>query len=148
MEPALDDEALYEGWCAIGQPNAYRGPKQQELADLAEGKGGKHFRRGVLAKQVRLRDERKRLRRSRACGTAWLCALHMAMRDLLRPPAGGHCPSGHAARQKHRHRHGPHHYRRHRLATAVATTLLPGKNPTHIGKTPHLSPGPGSLRRA
>ena len=32
------------------------------------------------------------------CGTAWLCALHMAMRDPLRPPAGGHCPSGHAAR--------------------------------------------------
>ena len=26
------------------------------------------------------------------CGTAWLCALHMAMRDPLRPPAGGHCP--------------------------------------------------------
>ena len=31
------------------------------------------------------------------CGTAWLCALHTAMRDLLRPPAGGHCPFGYAA---------------------------------------------------
>ena len=26
----------------------------------------------------------------RVCGTAWLCALHMAMRGPLRPPAGGH----------------------------------------------------------
>jgi len=31
-------------------------------------------------------------------GTAWPCALHMAMRDPLRPPAGGHCSFEHAAR--------------------------------------------------
>ena len=30
----------------------------------------------------------------RVLGTAWLCALHMAVRDPLRPPSGGHCPSG------------------------------------------------------
>ena len=62
--PPLDDEALYEGWCAIGQPNGYGGPKDQERNDLAEGEGGKHYRRGVRSRQERLRDERKKLRRA------------------------------------------------------------------------------------
>ena len=31
-EPPLDDEALHEGWCAIGQPNGYGGPTEALLA--------------------------------------------------------------------------------------------------------------------
>ena len=64
--PPLDDNALYEGWCRLGQPNSYRGPGDQERSDLAEGEGGRNFRRGVLARQDRLRKERQRLQRTEA----------------------------------------------------------------------------------
>ena len=69
------------------------------------------------------------------CGTAWLCALHMAMRDPLRPPAGGHCPSGYAARARarcHRRRRRPLHHcvaaaAAGAIATAVAAAWRPGR---------------------
>ena len=60
----LNDEALHAGWCSIGQPNDYRGPNDQELNDLAEGEGGRNYRRGVRTQQGRLRKERQRLRRA------------------------------------------------------------------------------------
>ena len=60
----LNDEALHAGWCSIGQPNDYRGPDDQELNDLAEGQGGRNYRRGVRTQQGRLRKERQRLRRA------------------------------------------------------------------------------------
>ena len=62
--PPLDDEALYLGWCRIGQPNGYRGPEDSERNDLAEGQGGRNHRRGVSARQSRLRKERQRQRRA------------------------------------------------------------------------------------
>ena len=60
----FNDEALYAGWCSIGQPNNYHGPGDQERNDLAEGEGGRNYRGGVRTQQDRLRKERQRLRRA------------------------------------------------------------------------------------
>ena len=98
MVPALNDEALYAGWCRIGQPNSYRGPEDQERNDLAEGEGGRHYRRGVLAQQDRLRKERQRLRRAHHA-----LRLHTELQDSDDPPLPS-VPEDHAELQ---HSHEP-----------------------------------------
>lgn len=64
VAPPRDDEALFAGWSRLGRPNEYNGPSEGERADLAEGEGGRHYRRGERTQQERLRNERKRLRKA------------------------------------------------------------------------------------
>ena len=71
VAPPRDDEALFAGWSRLGRPNEYNGPSEGERADLAEGEGGRHYRRGERTQQERLRNERKRLRKTRSVNQHW-----------------------------------------------------------------------------
>ena len=81
--PPLDDAALYERWCSIGQPNMYRRPDDQEHHDISEGDS----ERSKLQPCYAMKRNRLRLCDRRKCGYGTRRSRQQSRSSCLAGPA-------------------------------------------------------------